>query len=322
QSIELSRTQAKNQLHKKCTTPLVEKEGNKYSLKLFEEYSACADGTNKEWDGTTVCFFDLDDTLIPTEWIKRRQIHIKNNPNESQADPYLLLREEINRLTHHLLVQKICDIIYDAKKLTDTVAIVTNARSNRWLSVFKQMFPEVITLLDNEKIPILKSSPRGTEPGNQQAPEYFMYWMNAKACKHSLNRVLLTQKSKFKRVIEIHRKQIGSAKDTNLDIISIGDNDFEECAALDLVNKSPHAVRLAKIVRCKAGLNPTEFLSQLQMIQQAMHTIHKETLPKKKFHIGSYVTCHVHAANFSPESKQTFEENDSKMKTILLADLT
>lgn len=44
----------------------------------------------------------------------------------------------------------------------------------------KSLFPEVVQLLQDESIPIIRSCPVGEEPSIHEAPAYFSYWMNAK----------------------------------------------------------------------------------------------------------------------------------------------
>ena len=44
----------------------------------------------------------------------------------------------------------------------------------------KSLFPEVVKLLHDENIPIIRSCPVGEEPSINEAPAYFAYWMNAK----------------------------------------------------------------------------------------------------------------------------------------------
>lgn len=87
--------------------------------------------------------------------------------------------DEINDRTHNKLTPTIVNILKKAKAGSDTVVIVTNARSDRWLCVLRSLFPDVVQLLEEENIPIIRSCPIGEEP-DFDAPDYFSYWMNAK----------------------------------------------------------------------------------------------------------------------------------------------
>ncbi|CDJ48511.1 hypothetical protein, conserved [Eimeria brunetti] len=167
---------------------------------------------------SAILIFDLDDTLIPTEWI-RSTFAAQKHKHATTDEVYQAIRTELERLTSNKLTPIILGTLKRAKKWSETVVIVTNARSVRWLSAMKSLFPEVVQLLQDENIPIIRSCPTGEEPSIHEAPAYFSYWMNAK-------------KTKFLEVIRQHFHDNCISPQRTVDLISIGDNDFEEYAAL------------------------------------------------------------------------------------------
>ncbi|CDJ36021.1 uncharacterized protein EMH_0056260 [Eimeria mitis] len=194
---------------------------------------------------SAILIFDLDDTLIPTEWI-RSTFAAEKHKYATNEEVYQAIKEELERLTSNKLTPSILGTLKRAKKWSETVVIVTNARSVRWLSAMKSLFPEVVQLLHDENIPIIRSCPTGEEPSIHEAPAYFSYWMNAK-------------KTKFLEVIRQHFQVNCISPRRTVDLISIGDNDFEEYAALRAAHELP-TVRLAKVVKCRSGLEPQSFL--------------------------------------------------------------
>ncbi|KAL8435657.1 hypothetical protein ACSSS7_002318 [Eimeria intestinalis] len=128
---------------------------------------------------SAILIFDLDDTLIPTEWI-RSSFAAQKHKHATADEVYQAIKREFDRLTSNELTPHILSTLKGAKKWSETVVIVTNARSIRWLSAMKSLFPEVVQLLDDEDIPIIRSCPVGEEPSIHEAPAYFAYWMNAK----------------------------------------------------------------------------------------------------------------------------------------------
>ncbi|CDI82327.1 hypothetical protein, conserved [Eimeria praecox] len=182
---------------------------------------------------SAILIFDLDDTLIPTEWI-RSSFAAQKHKHATTDEVYQAIRGELGRLTSNKLTPIILGTLRRAKQWSETVVIVTNARSVRWLSAMKSLFPEVVQLLQDENIPIIRSCPTGEEPSIHEAPAYFSYWMNAK-------------KTKFLEVIRQHFQDNDISPKRTVDLISIGDNDFEEYAALRAAHELP-TVRLAKVV--------------------------------------------------------------------------
>ncbi|CDI78800.1 hypothetical protein, conserved [Eimeria acervulina] len=203
----------------------------------------CVDQTHSRH--SAILIFDLDDTLIPTEWI-RSSFAVQKHKHATTDEVYQAIRGELERLTSNKLTPFILNTLKRAKKWSETVVIVTNARSVRWLSAMKSLFPEVVQLLQDENIPIIRSCPTGEEPSIHEAPAYFSYWMNAK-------------KTKFLEVIRNHLQVNCISPRRTVDLISIGDNDFEEYAALRAAHELPN-VRLAKVVKCRSGLEPLPFL--------------------------------------------------------------
>ncbi|CDJ41310.1 hypothetical protein, conserved [Eimeria tenella] len=224
---------------------------------------------------SAILIFDLDDTLIPTEWI-RSAFAAQKHKHATTDEVYQAIKKELERITSNKLTPIILSTLKRAKKWSETVAIVTNARSVRWLSAMKSLFPEVVQLLQDESIPIIRSCPVGEEPSIHEAPAYFSYWMNAK-------------KTKFLEVIHQHCKEKSIAPSRTIDLISIGDNDFEEYAALRAAHELS-TVRLAKVVRCRSGLEPQSFLHQLKEISLAIDHIFEEGMPCATRRVGATVT--------------------------------
>ncbi|KAL8450800.1 hypothetical protein Emag_003088 [Eimeria magna] len=235
---------------------------------------------------SAILIFDLDDTLIPTEWIRSSfaaQKHKHATADEvyqSKCASAQAIKREFDRLTSNELTPHILSTLKGAKKWSETVVIVTNARSIRWLSAMKSLFPEVVQLLDDEDIPIIRSCPVGEEPSIHEAPAYFAYWMNAK-------------KTKFLEVIRQHCKTKCPSPTAPVDLVSIGDNDFEEYAALRAAHELP-TVRLAKVVRCRSGLEPRSFLHQLKDIALAIDCLFEEATPCATRRVGATVTYTIH----------------------------
>ncbi|KAL8272700.1 hypothetical protein Esti_003404 [Eimeria stiedai] len=228
---------------------------------------------------SAILIFDLDDTLIPTEWI-RSSFAAQKHKHATADEVYQAIKREFDRLTSNELTLHILSTLKGAKKWSETVVIVTNARSIRWLSAMKSLFPEVLQLLDDEDIPIIRSCPVGEEPSIREAPAYFAYWMNAK-------------KIKFLEVIRQHCKTKCPSPTAPVDLVSIGDNDFEEYAALRAAHELP-TVRLAKVVRCRSGLEPRSFLHQLKDIALAIDCLFEEATPCATRRVGATVTYTIH----------------------------
>ncbi|OEH74019.1 hypothetical protein cyc_01746 [Cyclospora cayetanensis] len=224
---------------------------------------------------SAIFIFDLDDTLIPTEWIRSSFANLKHQ-HASTEEVYKAIKQELDRLTANELIPCILSTLKKAKKWSETVVIVTNARSVRWLSTMKSLFPEVIQLLNDERIPIIRSCPVGEEPSIHETTAYFAYWMNAK-------------KTKFLEVIRQHFQNKCTPQAAAVDLVSVGDNDFEEYAALRAAHELP-AVRFAKVVRCRSGLEPRPFLHQLKEITRAIDYIFEEAMPCATRRVGATVT--------------------------------
>ncbi|KAH8582974.1 membrane associated with a signal peptide [Cryptosporidium sp. chipmunk genotype I] len=214
----------------------------------------------------TIAIFDLDDTLIPTDWIRDTYTKIRQNPalsylfSNSSNNVYQYIRMQIDQQVNYQLIPIIIRILSHAKNIFLDVAIVTNARSTGWLKVIDTMFPELSNALYELGIPIIRTNPVGKEPDIEDGEKYFNYWMLAK-------------KFEFEKIVVRWSSNIDNGK---LDLISIGDNDFEECAAVHLavVDK---AVRYSKIIRCSSGLSPKAFINQLQAISNAIEIERKRS---------------------------------------------
>ncbi|KAF7458878.1 Trimeric LpxA-like [Cryptosporidium felis] len=216
----------------------------------------------------TIAIFDLDDTLIPTDWIRETYSKIRQNPtlsylfSSSNNNVYQYIRVQIDQQVNFQLIPNIIRIISHAKNTFLDVAIVTNARSTGWLKVIESMFPELTNALRELGIPIIRTNPEGNEPEIEEGERYFNYWMMAK-------------KFEFEKIV---RKWTKGESNTKIDLISIGDNDFEECAAIHLAIVD-RAVRYSKIIRCGSGLSPKAFISQLQAISNAIEIERKRSSP-------------------------------------------
>ncbi|KAL7066288.1 hypothetical protein ACR3K2_32730 [Cryptosporidium serpentis] len=245
----------------------------------------------------TIAIFDLDDTLIPTDWIRNTYANLRYNKSTShlfnydisgdsisdclkQGNIYQYIRMQIDQMANNQLIPSIIKIIRLARKQFVDVAIVTNARSTGWLKVIEMMFPEILLALKDLNIPIIRTNPGSGEPDIEDTENYFNYWMMAK--KNEFEKIV--NKWSIPKVyskVKTNSNDISKKKDIDysiynkkLDIMSIGDNDFEEFAAIHLATVDK-AVNLAKIVRCTSGLPPKDFLYQLYGIESAINVERK-----------------------------------------------
>lgn len=239
-----------------------------------------------------VCIFDLDDTLIPTDWIRTTFNALKATLRHRGNSKYLYqcIRKELDELTQNKLVRTICETLLYAREVFGFVAVVTNAKSVGWINVVDSMFPEIRQLLRKYEIPLKRTEPLEKEPTNVTCISYFNYWKNAK-------------KKEFLRFAEEHQESLcdidiktikKSCFDGRVDLVSIGDNDFEDVAASELVHHCPDVVRASMIARCQSGLNPKKFVNQLQDISQAIKILSKPTFHTRKLlNVGSHVTIRI-----------------------------
>lgn len=146
----------------------------------------------------SVLFFDLDDTLIPTEWIRRvygsarAEIERQNNPSiAAESDQLISLR--VRRLLQFLeptLEQKATSLVKLACRKFGVVALVTNARSAAWISVVELLFPDFSSSLKELGIPIIRAvSGAKIQTLFSGMGDYFTYWSGLK--KEQFKRVTL-----------------------------------------------------------------------------------------------------------------------------------
>ncbi|KAH7648102.1 hypothetical protein FG379_000026 [Cryptosporidium bovis] len=239
----------------------------------------------------TVIIFDLDDTLIPTDWIRDTYSRIRQNSSlnylftNSSNNVYQYIRMQVDQHVNHQLIPNIIKMLTISKKQFLDVAIVTNARSTGWLKVVEAMFPELIATLNELSVPIIRTSPQGTEPEIEDGEKYFNYWMMAK-------------KNEFEKIIDKWSSANGKNNNyishnlSNIDLISVGDNDFEECAAVHLA-AIDRKVGFSKIIRCTPGLSPKMFLNQLQTISNVIEIEKKRNSPHSWINYTNTVSARI-----------------------------
>ncbi|KAH8741330.1 membrane associated protein with a signal peptide [Cryptosporidium ryanae] len=224
--------------------------------------NSCLEGSSN-----TIVIFDLDDTLIPTDWIRDTYSRIRQSSSlnylfsNSNNNVYQYIRMQIDQQVNHQLIPNVIKMLTISKKQFLDTAIVTNARSIGWIKVIEAMFPELTAALNELNIPVIRTSPQGAEPEIEDGEKYFNYWMIAK-------------KNEFEKIID---KWLSQNKNKNfishnlsrVNLISVGDNDFEECAAVHLAVVD-RKVEFSKIIRCTPGLSPKMFLNQLQTISNVI----------------------------------------------------
>ncbi|KAJ1611156.1 membrane associated protein [Cryptosporidium canis] len=249
----------------------------------------------------TVAIFDLDDTLIPTDWIRDTYSRIRQNPtlsylfSNSSSSVYQYIRMQIDQQVNYQLVPNIIRILAHAKSTFLDVAIVTNARSTGWLKVIESMFPELANALGELGIPIIRTNPTGKEPEIEDGDKYFNYWMLAKKCE-------------FEKIVS---RWTSGADHMKVDLMSIGDNDFEECAAAHLAAVDK-AVRYSKIIRCTSGLSPKAFIIQLQAIYSAIEIERKRSSPHSWINYSNTVSSIIiengQMSNIDTNTLNVFED--------------
>ncbi|VWU49592.1 conserved protein, unknown function [Hepatocystis sp. ex Piliocolobus tephrosceles] len=207
-----------------------------------------------------VIIFDLDDTLIPTCWL-RSIILYKNNYNYEET--IIELKKEIKLNKEYDIELTACSVIKLAMSLSHTVCIVTNARSDRWVNTVRCLFPQLSKLLDDMHIPIIRTD-QFNEPPSSNVMQYFRFWMNAK-------------KKKFDEILKRHQYLYQEQLKTKIDFISLGDTEFEEVATNELQMVNKHIIKKAFNIQVKSGLSAADFVGQLKLMQVALSIITKES---------------------------------------------
>lgn len=120
-----------------------------------------------------VIFLDLDDTLIPTVWI-RGQFLFRRDLRFHEFKSYARIREELDKETEWKLETAVCDFILAVREFCDHAIVVTNARSENWLKIFEELFPILSLTLRNCGIKLLRTSPEKiSEPDCDLYPEEY-----------------------------------------------------------------------------------------------------------------------------------------------------
>lgn len=175
----------------------------------------------------SVAFFDLDDTLIPTDWVRRafvtaRNVHVRErgsiqtisgltgfpsnlycssgSPSGETVTIYEALTPSIqNRVRHELeklggedFDERAASIVEKACMAFGVVVVVTNARSVAWLRIVSDLFPKLKAQLRRFSVPIIRaavSTPgtAGLRSDFASVGEYFQYWAELK--RFQFNRV-------------------------------------------------------------------------------------------------------------------------------------
>ncbi|GAW79813.1 hypothetical protein, conserved [Plasmodium gonderi] len=205
-----------------------------------------------------VIIFDLDDTLIPTYWI-RSFLCTKNTLSYKQALREMKKEIHLNKKCNFESV--VCSVIHLAVSLAHTVFIVTNARSDKWVETVRWLFPQFSKLLLHCHIPIIRTD-QFMEPSPFNVQEYFRFWMSAK-------------KKKFDEILKEHFNFYRNYISNKIDFISLGDTDFEEVATYELQLANTGLINKAFNVKVQGGLSLEDFTGQLKLIQVAMSIISK-----------------------------------------------
>lgn len=126
-----------------------------------------------------ITFMDLDDTLVPTSWMRGRFADIRCGRNSRNAFsrflalgfeedhppeilPYMQIRRYLDVAGETDFEAELCTFIRSVQRSSDRSLIVTNARSLGWLTLTQMMFPRFAALLQRNSITILKTSPEKT----------------------------------------------------------------------------------------------------------------------------------------------------------------
>ncbi|KOB62405.1 hypothetical protein PFHG_04173 [Plasmodium falciparum HB3] len=165
-----------------------------------------------------VLIFDLDDTLIPTCWI-RSYLYSKYIGN-CEKKTLCELKRDIKLNKNCNIESTLCALMHLAISLCHTVCIVTNARSDKWINTVKWLFPSFSKFIDKLHIPIIRTDQRN-DPSSIKVFEYFRFWMDAK-------------KKKFDQIVKQHCSIYNEYITNNINFISVGDTRFEEVATYQL----------------------------------------------------------------------------------------
>lgn len=167
----------------------------------------------------SVAFFDLDDTLIPTDWVRRafvaarnRQFHISGDDSDSEPSNgesgglgtsesvtiyealsppiQAAVRRHLEQLGGQDFDERAADIVEKACLAFGVVVVVTNARSVAWLRIVSDLFPKLKAQLRRFSVPIIRAAVPG--PGTStlrtefaSVGEYFQYWTSLKRLQFS-----------------------------------------------------------------------------------------------------------------------------------------
>ncbi|VEV55831.1 conserved Plasmodium protein, unknown function [Plasmodium vinckei vinckei] len=211
-----------------------------------------------------VIIFDLDDTLIPTCWIRDR---LTAKYNLSYEQSLKEIKKEIQTNKNYNFESTVCSVIHLAKSISSGVFIVTNARSDKWIETVRWLFPQFSKVLDEYNIPIIRTDQQ-MEVYPLKLYEHFRFWMNAK-------------KKKFYEIIMSHRNLCNRYAPGKIDFISLGDTEFEEVATRELQMSNKNIINKAFNIKVQAGLPLGEFIGQLKLIQVGLSIIIKESYSYK-----------------------------------------
>lgn len=171
--------------------------------------------TSTQWKSVApwrrlIVFLDLDDTLIPTVWIRNRFSEKRTTAVELSSlsleeisaarslvqefrtelklqisaieETHLIrdlwtykqIRREVDDLTNGSFVSSVIELLSVINSVSICSIIVTNARSSGWLKIFKWMFPEINNALISMNIAVVRTKPEEasgrTEPDIQRDP--------------------------------------------------------------------------------------------------------------------------------------------------------
>lgn len=169
----------------------------------------------------SVAFFDLDDTLIPTDWVRRAFVAARNvQTRQGRANmdfeypafpcpsvdsspvpaetvtifealsPHIqaAVRRHLEALGGDDFDERAADLIGKACRAFGVVVVVTNARSVAWLKIVSDLFPKLKAKLRELNVPIIRAVVPGAaahQTDFASIGEYFQYWTDLKRLQFS-----------------------------------------------------------------------------------------------------------------------------------------
>jgi hypothetical protein len=183
--------------------------------------------------GESLIILDWDDTLFPTSWVIKNKINLSN---EDHKNKNIVFFSQLDNLLYKLLLSFM---------EYGTVVIVTNAMV-KWVNISSDILPNTKRLIRNN-IRVISAR----EKHQKSMPGDMFGW---------------------KRVIfkDLVLKYFN--KNSNQNIISVGDADYEFKALIELWNKK-NKKRVLKTVRFLRSPNFDSLIDQLEVLSNSVQTI-------------------------------------------------